>query len=365
MEYIQSINANEKQKANDDRLMKGEFTTKDYLDYGIIKLKPGSDEEEQFHMTGNAQTTNYQRTRSIDQTIQETQKVWKRYATNDTSKQMEDNETDWEIYRALQTPHDNPIMNALYLHEKIQQPTREEARIPAAYFSKLLLLRAKLDKELERLNGNMDKYNTYDVGHLVRFSKTTEGQAAKQALLQREFKQFKHTDEFRNILIQVCIRNKTTNNTRNTINNQTRTTRTGKPVSCHACGNEEREYLQQKITQRIRISKHNWRPLATSPEEPDQTYNTLPFTYRDTRTTQARRISVQQKEYSDTSNKPKAKRQEEIRKNLSLAGICGRRPRWRPRQTKINDWIYHTDVRCTHYHEIQNPTNDGQKFHKR
>ena len=52
LKYIQSINANEKQEDNDKRLMQGKFTTKDFLDYGIIKLKQGSEEEDKFHTTG-------------------------------------------------------------------------------------------------------------------------------------------------------------------------------------------------------------------------------------------------------------------------------------------------------------------------
>ena len=244
LEYIQSINAHEHETDNDERLMKGQFTTKDYLDYGIIKLKQNTDEEQQFHATGIMPKRLITKAMAdIDQTIQETVSAKtlrdKRHLRADGRQR-----NGLEIYRALQTPHDNPIMNALYLHAKIQQLTKEEARIPAAYFSKLLLLRAKLDRELERLNVNLEKYEILTMlDTLVRFAKTTEGQAAKQALLQRKFEEFKHTDEFRNILLQVCIRNRTTNNTRNTMNNQTRTTKTGKPVACHACG--KNHYLNE------------------------------------------------------------------------------------------------------------------------
>ena len=159
LKYIQSINANDKQEDNDKRLMQGKFTTKDFLDYGIIKLKQGSEEEDKFHTTGIMPKRLITKAMAdIDQTIQETVSAKtlrdKRHLRADGRQR-----NGLEIYRQLQTPHDNPIMNALYLHAKIQQLTKEEARIPAAYFSKLLLLRAKLDRELERLNVKSSKQN--------------------------------------------------------------------------------------------------------------------------------------------------------------------------------------------------------------
>ena len=205
---IKYLNTMEDDDHKRNRLENDNFTTMEYVEYGILKFK-NTKEEDEFIRTGIIPTKWITKALSdIDQTIQETV----------SSKVLQDKrhirangkqKTGLEIYQALQTPHDNVIMNCLYLYKKIDELTAEEARIPASYFQKLVLLRQKLDEEMSNLNSKLEKYEILTMLDTVnKFSNTTAGQAAKQALLQRDFASFNDVEEYKSLLMQIT---KTTN----------------------------------------------------------------------------------------------------------------------------------------------------------
>ena len=236
----------ESETARQKRLDEGNFTSNEYVEYGLLKFKSNGDKEE-FIRTGIIPTRFItEAMAAIDQTIQETvsAKVLrdKRYIqTNGKQK------SGLEIYRSLQTPHDNVIMNCMYLHKKIDELTDEEARVPASYFQKLVLLRQRLDEEMSNLNSTLEKYEIQSMLDTVnKFKQSTAGQAAKQALLQRDFKAFKNVEEYKNLLTQITMsepRDRPTPRISTNQTNERRTDRRGRPIKCAACA--KNHYLNE------------------------------------------------------------------------------------------------------------------------
>jgi len=227
------------------RMDDDQFTTNEYVEYGIIKFKSNDDRKE-FIKTGIIPTRFItQAMKDIDQTIQETvsSKVLRdKRHIRANGKQK----TGLEIYQALQTPHDNVIMNCLYLYKKIDDLTSEEARVPASYFQKLVLLRQRLDDEMSNLNSKLEKYEILTMLDTVnKFAQTTEGQAAKQALLQRDFKLFNDVEEYKNLLMQITMTKSNAKPKRIATNqtNNERTNRHGRKIKCKAC--ERNHYLNE------------------------------------------------------------------------------------------------------------------------
>ena len=243
--YLDELLTHESQKRKSERWKVGQITASEYIEFGYMP-KVSEKHRKEFRRTGIIRTEYITKAvTDINQTIQETvsHKVLqdKRYIRADGRQK-----NGLDIYKALQTPHDSALVNVIYLNDRINKLTSEEARHPVAYCQKLLQLRQKMDEQLERMTTDLERYELLTIiDTLAKFSNTTEGQAAKQAFLQMDFgRRFKTMEDFKSVLQQSYFtRRSTTTTRRTTINMNTVTTKNGKAVECLACGGNH--YLNQ------------------------------------------------------------------------------------------------------------------------
>lgn len=254
-EFIKWIHTIEEDEHKTKRYNKGKMSTTEYIDYGFIDVN-------------NSQKSKYLRTGKIPKTVlQEAiaciNKTIHKYCTHRLLKEPRLQEMNGEsksglqIYKTLQKPSENMIVNVLYLSNKITKLMHNDTKNHHNYFRYLNDLQNERSEAIKAMGTTLTENEIIAVCQtLAKFKDSTEQLAVKNALLQIDYKNLRSSEDFAQILLNHSTQTHYDNRRsqpRSSNTNVTAAVTKGKPKKkpeCFACG--ERHYLSEcKDTEKL------------------------------------------------------------------------------------------------------------------
>ncbi len=199
-EFIKWLHTTETDENKTKRYNKGNMSTNEYIDYGFIDVN-------------NAQKSKYLRTGKIPKTILHEaiaciNKTIQKYCTHRLLKEPRLQEMNGEsksglqIYRTLQKPSENMIVNVLYLSNKITKLMHNDTKNHHHYFRYLNDLQNERSEAIKAMETVLTENEIIAVCQtLAKFKDSTEQLAVKNALLQIDYKNLRSSEDFAQILL--------------------------------------------------------------------------------------------------------------------------------------------------------------------
>ena len=199
-EFIKWLHTIETDENKTKRYNKGNMSTNEYIDYGFIDVN-------------NAQKSKYLRTGKIPKTILHEaiaciNKTIQKYCTHRLLKEPRLQEMNGEsksglqIYRTLQKPSENMIVNVLYLSNKITKLMHGDTKNHHHYFRHLNDLQNERSEAIKAMETVLTENEIIAVCQtLAKFKDSTEQLAVKNALLQIDYKNLRSSEDFAQILL--------------------------------------------------------------------------------------------------------------------------------------------------------------------
>ena len=243
-EFIKWITSIEDDENKTKRYNNGKMCAQEYIDYGFINVN-------------NTQKSKYLRTGKIPKTVlQEAiaciNKTIHKYCTHRLLKEPRlqkmngESKSGLQIYKTLQKPSENMIVNVLYLSTRIIKLMSDDTLNHHHYFRHLNELQNERSEAIKAMNLTLTENEVIAICQtLDKLKGTPEQLSTKNALLQIDYKTLRSSEDFAQILLNHSTktrydkRRKTSNEKKTQKEHTTAAVTRGKPkkkLECFACG---------------------------------------------------------------------------------------------------------------------------------
>ena len=242
--YLDSLESEEHQL---NRYNSGTLTTNEFIDYGFVDVN--EKQRKHFKKTGKLPKA------ALQEAIADINKIVHKHCTHKLLREPRlqtmdgQGKTGIEIYKTLQKPSENMIVNVLYLNDKITKLMVAETKNVHSYHRYLTDLMNQRSEAIRSMDLKLNEREVIAICQtLSKLTGSAENLSSKNALLQLDYKKLTTPEEFAQLLLQhttVANDNRTPKNRDSTtaaVNNNRYGNKNGsvprRKPKCFACGGQ-------------------------------------------------------------------------------------------------------------------------------